>query len=94
MLDTSGIYVTEKADGTIELFFCDYGVEEFGGHDYECTYKFDKENSDKFRIALSNNYSGSLKEMVIAAFTKDFSVPVFYNFCKEYDITFEKSVWF
>ena len=94
MLDTSGIMVTEKDDGTIELFFADYGVEEFGGHDYECTYKFDKQNSDKFRKALTENYAGTLKEMVVAAFTEKFNVPTFNEFCKKNEIVFQKDVWF
>lgn len=92
-MDTSGITVNEKDDGTIELFFCDYDVEEFGGHDFECTYKFDKENSEKFRNALSQSFSGSLEEMVIAAFSKNFIVPFFYSFCKVNGITFEVSIW-
>lgn len=94
MLDTSGIQVTEKEDGTIELFFMDFGVEEFGGHDYECTYKFDKENSDKFRSALGKLYNGTLEEMVIAAFTKDFSVSKFNDFCIANDIDYQRTVWF
>lgn len=94
MLDTSGIQVTEKEDGTIELFFCDFGVEEFGGHDYECTYKFDKENSDKFRSELGKLYSGTLEEMVIAAFTKNFSDSKFNDFCKANNIDYQKITWF
>ena len=94
MLDTSGVQVTEKEDGTIELFFADYGVEQFGGGDYECTYYFDKANSDKFRRALSENHSGTLEEMVIAAFTKTFNVSLFYAFCRERGIEFGKSTWF
>ncbi|MBQ7624945.1 MAG: hypothetical protein IJS65_06705 [Clostridia bacterium] len=93
MLDTSGIDVTENDDGTVELFFCDFDVEMLGGSDYECTIKFDRENSEKFRNVLSKRYSGSLEEMVVAAFTSNFSVPVFEDFCKKNGIVFDRSVW-
>lgn len=93
MLDTSGIKVTEFDDGRIELFYVDFGVEMFGGTDYECTYKFDLENSEKFRWALAKQYSGSLQEMVVAAFTDPFSTRLFNEFCKEHEIVFDQSVW-
>ena len=94
MLDTSGIKVTENNDGSVELFYADYGVEEFGGHDYECTYRLNKENADKFRAALSKLYCGSLREKVVAAFTEVFSETKFNAFCKENDIEFAKETWF
>lgn len=94
MLDTSGIKVTEKEDGTVELSYIDFGVEEFGGHDYECTYKLNKENATKFRNELSKLYSGTLEEMVILAFTKNFSDSKFNAFCKENGIDFQKTSWF
>ena len=94
MLDTSGIKVTEKEDGTVELFFVDFGVEEFGGHDYECTYILDKDNATKFRNELSKLYSGTLEEKVISAFTKNFSVSKFNKFCQANGIDFQKTTWF
>ena len=95
MLDTSGISVEELPDGRLELFCADYNVDAFGGSDYECTYTFDVENTKKFREALvKKGYTGSLEEMVVAAFTKQFSVPTFIAFCHENDIAYDRSVWF
>ena len=94
MLETSGIEVTENEDGTVELFYTDFGVEEFGGHDYECTYRLDKENATIFRNELSKTFGGTLREMVVSAFTKEFSDSKFREFCKEKGIEYEKSTWF
>ena len=93
MLDTSGIMIEEKEDGTIELFFADYDVEEFGGHDFECTITLDKDNSDKFREALAKDYKGTLKEMVVEAFTWEFSMRTFSAFCRKNGIKYDMSTW-
>ncbi len=93
MLDTSGIKVTENEDGTIELFYVDYGVEQFGGRDFECTYKLDKENAEKFRKALNERYTGTLSEKVISAFTKNFNTTAFNDFCRQHGIAFDQTTW-
>ena len=93
MLDTSGIMVTENDDGTIELFYVDFGVEEFGGHDFECTYNLDFENSEKLRNALKKQYTGTLKEMIVSAFTEVFSARKFREFCRENEIQYDVSFW-
>lgn len=79
---TSGFGVTKK-DGKITIEYVDFGVSEFGGGDFEKTYYLDKENSKKFVDALKKEYKGTLKEMIEAAFGKNFNDPIFWEFCKK-----------
>ncbi len=89
---TSGFWVTTNADG-ISIGYADYGVSEFGGGDFEKTYYLNKENSEKFKKALEKEYKGSLEEMIEAAFGKNFNDPVFWDFCKKYEIKYSSSTW-
>ena len=92
MKETSEVKVTEKEDGTIELFFANRNIDAIGGGDFICTYKFDDENSARFRSELTKLYSGSLQEMVEEAFTERFNLYDFYVFCKKHGIVFDKSI--
>ncbi len=89
---TSGFWVTNQ-DGAISIGYADYGVSEFGGGDFEKTYYLNKENSKKFVNALQKEYQGSLKEMIEAAFEKNFNDPLFWDFCKKYGIVYSSSTW-
>jgi len=89
---TSGFWITEN-DGKISIGYEDYGVSEFGGGDFEKTYYLDEENSEKFVSALKREYQGTLKEMVEAAFTKNFKDSVFWDFCKKNGIEYSSSTW-
>ena len=89
---TSGFWVTES-DGKISIGYSDYGVSQFGGGDFEKTYYLDKENSDKFVLALSKEYTGTLNEMIEAAFGRNFSDPTFWDFCKKNGIKYSSSTW-
>lgn len=89
---TSGFWVT-KNDGIIAIGYADYGVSEFGGGDFEKTYYLDKENSKKFVASLKKEYNGSLKEMIEAAFGKNFNDPAFWDFCRRYEIKYSSSTW-
>ena len=89
---TSGFWVEEN-DSKISIGYADYGVSEFGGGDFEQTYRFDQENSKKFIIALEKEYKGSLNEMIEAAFGKNFNDPLFWDFCKKNAIEYSSSTW-
>ena len=93
MLDTSGIQVSKIRGGKLELFFCDYCVEEFGGNDYESTFILNRKNAKIFCKALKKIYSGTLQEMVEQAFGKNFSVSQFNAFCNENKIKYTSSNW-
>ena len=66
---TSGFWITET-NGALEIGYADYGVSEFGGGDFEKTYILDEENKKKLVDTLQKTYSGSLEEMIEAAFRK------------------------
>ena len=89
---TSGFWVTET-NGCITIGYEDYGVSEFGGGDFERTYYLNKENSQKFLQALQKEYSGSLAEMIEAAFGKNFKDSVFWAFCKANNVQYTSSTW-
>ena len=89
---TSGFWLTDE-NGQISIGYEDYGVDMFGGGDFERTYRFDKVNSEKFREALAKEYSGTLEEMVEEAFGRNFADWKFFDFCKRYGIRFNTSSW-
>ncbi len=89
---TSGALVTES-DGKITIEYVDFGVSEFGGGNFEKTYYLDKENSKKFATELKKEYKGSLKEMIEAAFGKNFNDSNFWDFCKKHGIQYSSSTW-
>ena len=89
---TSGFWVTQN-NGEISIGYEDYGVSEFGGGDFEKTYYLNKENSEKFLFALKKEYSGSLDQMIEAAFGKNFKDYVFWNFCNKHEIKYSSSTW-
>ena len=89
---TSGFWVEEK-DNKISIGYEDYGVSQFGGGSFEKTYYLNKENSKKFLLALKKEYKGSLKEMIEAAFGRNFNDPCFWDFCKKNGIEYTSSTW-
>ena len=89
---TSGFWVTET-DGRISIGYSDYGVSQFGGTEFEKSYYFDEKNSKKFVLALQEEYEGTLKEMIEAAFGRGFDDPKFWSFCRERMIKYSSSTW-
>lgn len=59
--------------------------------EYTLTYTFDEENSQKFSDALQKEYSGTLQDMVTAAFGEDFHFATFDKFCEENGIEYKYS---
>ena len=89
---TSGFWVEERENG-LSIGYEDYGVSEFGGGDFEKTYRLDQENAQKFVTALKREYSGTLNEMIEAAFGASFHEPAFWDFCERNDIQYSFSTW-
>jgi len=90
---TSGFWL-EEYNGGIRIGYEDYGVSEFGGSDFEKTYCLDKENSEKLRAALSEEYTGTFEEMIEAAFTRNFSDRLFEDFCQTRNIKYSSFTWY
>ena len=89
---TSGVWVTEE-NGKISIGYTDFVVSTFGDSDYEKTYTLDEVNAKKFKEALEKEYSGTLYEMVVEAFGKNFNDPAFWNFCKQNEIEYSSFSW-
>ncbi len=92
--DTSGLLFTQNNDGSIRVEVVDYGVEEFGGHDWESCYELNKENAEKLYTELSKIHSGTLEVMLILEFGKGFNTFEFERFCNEHDVEYSHSTWF
>ncbi len=80
------------ADGTLRVGYEDYGVEFFGGGDFECYYDFDKESVDALCAALS---TGRKKlEKALGDFVgDDFDSSKFEKLCKDNDITYSRMTY-
>ena len=89
---TSGFWLEEK-NGEISIGYADYGVSQFGGGDFERTYRLDRENSEKFLAELKKEYTGTPEEMIEAAFGRGFSDSLFWDFCKKHGIKYSSSTW-
>ena len=59
--------------------------------EYTLSYSFDAENARKFLNALQKEHSGTLQEMVTAAFGEDFHFATFDKFCEENGIEYKYS---
>ena len=89
---TSGVWVAETED-KIQIGYEDYGVSQFGGADFECTYTLTGEYAIKFRNELAKVHTGSLEEVVRAVFSEEFSDNQFVEFCKKNNIEYSQSTW-
>ncbi len=89
---TSGVWVNES-DNKIQIGYVDYGVSEFGGGDFECTYTLTDEHAIKFRSELAKAFIGPLKEAVRIVFGKNFDDNLFVKFCEKNGIKYSKSTW-
>ena len=93
-IDTSGLLFTQLESGGVMLEIVDYNVGFFGGGDYERRYNIDKENEEKLETCLKLKHSGSLEEMLIKEFGKEFDILEFQKFCKENNIEYSVYTWF
>lgn len=90
---TSGLLFTQNKDGSIRLEVIDYGVEEFGGRDWESCYELTKENAEILYSELKKLHRGEFREMLVAQFGETFETPDFEKFCKEHGIDYDHFTW-
>ena len=88
-------YVSEgmQPDGSLVFSYADYGVESFGGMDYEVTYRLDAMNTEKLREFLSKKYSGSLMYMIEQECGQDFRKKGPEELFEEVNVEFAHFVW-
>lgn len=91
--NTSGILTAENADGSLVLGYIDYGVEFFGGGDYEVTIALDADNAKLLKASLADIPGESLKEKLEKVFTAKFDENKFERFCGRNGIVFRRSSW-
>ena len=92
-MDTSGILIEEKADGSIRVGYVDYGVDFFGGRDYESFYDLDSENAQKLRAYFNKLGFPDLLSGLKAVVGENFSDKKFCDCCKEADATYKHTSW-
>ncbi len=91
---TSGLLLTENADGSLRVEYVDYGVGFFGGGDYEVWYTIDTENAQKLRDYLSQKRAkGTLQEQMKAEFGKNLSEKKFQGVCRRLGVELERNSW-
>lgn len=82
-MDTSGILLEEKEDGSIKVGYVDYDVGFFGGRDYESFYDLDKENADKLRAYLVGLGFSDLLKGLTAVVGANFNDKKFQDCCED-----------
>lgn len=92
-LGTSGLLFTKNKDKSIRVEVIDYGVEEFGGQDWESCYDLTKENAAILFNELKKLHNGSFEQMLIAEFGEGFRTFEFEKFCKEHGIHYSHYTW-
>jgi hypothetical protein len=90
---TSGLLFTQNKDGSIRVEVVDYGVEEFGGGDWESWYDLDKANAKRLQGELRKLHSGTFQELLIAEFGAEFDTRSFERFCDERGIEYHHMSW-
>lgn len=97
--DTSGVWVTENENGSIEIGYEDYDVPYYSGMDHEFTSRIDKESAEKFKDLLKKMYPDSinLEDAVLKEFTfnygEAFHHEKYEDFCKENGIKHNDYCW-
>ena len=83
-----------ETDGLVVISFNSFDIRE-----WNATYRFDKENSEKFINELRKKYQGSFEEMFDKAFVHDglepnsyyFNIEAFEELCEQNGIKYEYS---
>ena len=90
---TSGwLLFTHYPDGSASLGYGDYGVEIFGGADYEVPYLLDKANFNKLLNSLGTSIDKNTKNVLIEKFGERFDSNQFEQFCEHHAIVFKRNV--
>mgnify|MGYP000941133607 FL=1 len=85
---TSGLLFTHCPDGSASLGYEDYGVEIFGGADYEVPYLLDTANLNKLLNCLGTSMDKNTKNVLIEKFGERFDSNQFEQFCQSHEIVF------
>ncbi len=89
---TSGMIFEVRGDGTLRVGYEDYGVDFFGGRDFECYYTFEIDMVDALCKALETDRKGLKK--ALGDFVGDaFDTPKFEKLCKDNNLTYSRATY-
>ena len=91
MTDSAFLY-TLNPDGSAMIGYEDYDVDIFDGDDYEVTYLLDAENFNNLWQHLHIPLNRDTKKLLKKEFGQHFDSTKFEEFCKEYNISYERNV--
>lgn len=89
---TSGMIFEMQKDGALRVGYEDYGVDFFGGRDFECYYTFEKDMVDALCNALGTNRK-KLKKVLGDFVGENFDGWKFEEFCAEHNITYSRMTY-
>lgn len=91
MTDSTFLYAL-KPDGSAMIGYEDYDVDIFDGYDYEVTYLLDAKNFNNLLHHLNIPLNRDTKKLLKKEFGQHFDSRKFENFCKEHNISYQRSV--
>jgi hypothetical protein len=92
-MKTSGLIYSLHSDGSASIGYEDYGVEIFGGSDYEVTYLLNKENVELLLKHLSVSSAEDAEPALIREFGEHFNSIRFEAFCHQHGIEFLRNIY-
>ena len=91
---TLGYAIIQDSPSGLRVSCEDFGVECFGGSDYEYIYTFDRINRKKlWKLLRSKNVAGSMEEMIREYFGVSLEKVPFGCFCDEHGIEYDLFTW-
>lgn len=91
-MNSSGLLFTLNRDGSAVIGYEDYGVESFGGSDYEVMYYLDETNLELLVECLSVTSRGNIKDDLITKFGENFNSNYFETFCQDNNIEYKRNI--
>lgn len=91
-MTNSAFLFTLNPDGSAIIGYEDYDIDIFDRDDYEVTYLLDTENFTNLLHHLNIRLNRDIKKLLKKEFGQHFDSRKFEEFCKVYDITYQRNV--
>lgn len=82
-----------QPDGSLVISYEDYGVESFGGMDYEVIYKLEPDAVKKLRAYLSAGHTGSIEYMIREECGPGYRKKALTELFEEAGVEYKYSTW-
>ena len=88
---SSGVWVEDYEDRGIIIGVTDFGVEAFGGSDWEWSATFDRKNADILIANLKNEFGDNvdLEEMLRSKFGDNLATSEFRQYCDSLHLVYK-----